>query len=148
MSDSGFVARYESACPLCRQGIKIGDRARWVDRETAHFICPQPGAISQSGTVKGQNNLGKVACDAYGNVMMRMTENGWEEVDEPVRAERDVYGNQFPKQLVEPPLNVPLMERARELMDRIGRMGDYVAPDHSGEWWDDPTSDDVWRDGW
>jgi hypothetical protein len=89
------------------------------------------------------NNLGNVACDAFGNVLARMTSAGWEEVDPELglRAEKTLRGNVFDV-ASEVPVNRPLMERAQALMERIGQMGDYVEPDHSGEWWDVGSDDD------
>ena len=150
-----FAARFTSVCAACGRDIKLGQLCHSVSRDTyVHQECPVAvvdavnGDDSKAEKLKS-NTMGKVACDAYGNVMAVMTPAGWQEVDLPARAETDIYGNQFPSPGPMPAVNQPLLVRTDALMASIGGMGDYVAPDYSGEWWDDPTSnDDDWRDGW
>ena len=148
--DHGFKTRLDSICRSCGGGLPAGTMARSVPTGGyAHVGCGERAGGEGTKPVKANTNLGKVACDAFGTVIARMTPDGWEEVDDPTLvAASTLKGIGFAKHVCDPPLHVPLMERVVEMMDRIGRMGDYVAPDHSGEWWDEPTSDDVWRDGW
>jgi hypothetical protein len=92
--DVGFITRYESACCLCRRLIAAGSRARTVGQgEYAHHQCPSADVVVLKTTLVHQ---GKAACDAYGNVMARLTEDGWAEVEAGGQAERTDTGVVFP----------------------------------------------------
>ena len=117
--DAGFSARYESECPLCHQAINVGDQVRRVNREYAHFICPSPEQVAQGEKPK---HIGKVACDAFGNVMAVMTEHGWEDVSGWPVAEYTVAGNPFPVAREHPVVPLEVKGRAEGDPVTIGEL--------------------------
>lgn len=142
-----FTARFNSPCASCHALIRVGMVVVVLEPGVfAHADCHQQGEVSNPGGKP--NHIGKVACDAFGNVISMFGAVGWEEVQQLVRAERTVAGNVFPLARPAMNVNVPMVERAEAMVASISHMGDYVAVDHSGEWWDGVDDDDVWRDGW
>lgn len=101
-----FEARWPMLCAECRGLIRPGQLSVGVGPGTyIHHVCPDRGDDDTEGVVppkaekqKSGDNVGKVACDAYGNPMAVMTGHGWEEVSGWPALEYTEAGNAFANQ--------------------------------------------------
>jgi hypothetical protein len=86
-----FEAQYHTACADCDGNVWPGELVRYNgDNELVHMSCGRDESSSDvvrpgkpddvESSRKSNPNLGNVACDGYGNVIARMTGNGWHDV--------------------------------------------------------------------